>query len=250
MPPLLPRHARAQIAALIEAHVAAHLPVGCNASVTELGFRSHPYAAGKESLPNRAAAKVLTALMGNPPKWVRSGATIPGGWRRAHVAAGRAPAVAQGLPTPSRASPRLVAPCPCCLAALAAFQQHLGVDTTGEGQGCSCLLSLAGGVSPARRRRATAPAPMLPVATSPPSAAVFAFNLPDSRMHAPNENFRRACCGGRPWRRRFRAPAACLPAQPSHCRAAMLCRHPLALRCASLRRLAGSPCTAWHARPG
>ena len=58
-----------------------------------------------------ARAQVLTALMGgDPPKYVRSGATIP---------------------------------------AMAAFQQHLNATTT-----------------------------------------VFAFGLPDSSMHAPNENFR------------------------------------------------------------
>lgn len=56
-----------------------------------------------------AITQVLTALMGNPPKFVRSGATIP---------------------------------------ALAAFQHHLNASTT-----------------------------------------VFAFGLPDSNMHAPNENF-------------------------------------------------------------
>ncbi|PSC68017.1 peptidase M20 [Micractinium conductrix] len=105
---LVPDQTPAEIEALIEAHVADHLPPACNASIQLLGFKAHPYTQPKESLPNRVAAKVLTHLMGNPPKFVRSGATIP---------------------------------------ALAAFQTHLNVSTT-----------------------------------------VFAFGLPDSNMHAPNEN--------------------------------------------------------------
>ena len=74
----------------------AHLPPGCNATVRELGFRSHPYRAGKDTLPNRVAARVLQRLMGSPPRWAKSGATIP---------------------------------------ALSAFQRHLGADTTTFGFG-------------------------------------------------------------------------------------------------------------------
>lgn len=88
---LVPDQTPGEIEALLEAHVADHLPRACNASIKLLGFKAHPYSQPKESMPNRAAAKVLTALMGNPPKYVRSGATIP---------------------------------------ALAAFQQHLGINTT------------------------------------------------------------------------------------------------------------------------
>ncbi|KAL4448121.1 hypothetical protein ABPG75_005340 [Micractinium tetrahymenae] len=106
---LVPDQTPNEIEALIEAHVAAHLPRACNASIKLLGFKAHPYSQPKDTMPNRAAAKVLTELMGNPPKYTRSGATIP---------------------------------------ALAAFQQHLAASTT-----------------------------------------VFAFGLPDSNLHAPNENF-------------------------------------------------------------
>ncbi|KAL4449390.1 hypothetical protein ABPG77_007034 [Micractinium sp. CCAP 211/92] len=106
---LVPDQTPNEIEALIEAHVAAHLPCACNASIKLLGFKAHPYTQGKDTMPNRAAAKVLAGLMGNQPKYTRSGATIP---------------------------------------ALPAFQQHLGASTT-----------------------------------------VFAFGLPDSNLHAPNENF-------------------------------------------------------------
>lgn len=122
--------------------MAEHSPAACNVTMVPLGFSARPYTQPKDSLPNRAAAKVrqsssssnsgmmlscavhacqstacaalmallqvLTGLMGNLPKYVRSGATIP---------------------------------------ALAAFQKHLGASTT-----------------------------------------VFAFGLPDSNLHAADEN--------------------------------------------------------------
>lgn len=47
-----------QIEALIEAHVAAHLPRACNASIKLLGFKAHPYTQPRDTTPNRAAAKV------------------------------------------------------------------------------------------------------------------------------------------------------------------------------------------------
>lgn len=76
---------------LLEKHVAAVHPPACNVTIKALGFQSVPYSMPRDTPPNRAAAKVLRRVMGNEPKFIRGGATIP---------------------------------------ALASMQQHLGLDTT------------------------------------------------------------------------------------------------------------------------
>lgn len=63
-----------QIEALIEAHVAAHLPRACNASIKLLGFRAHPYSQPKDTMPNRAAAKAGARAKGAARVWARAGA--------------------------------------------------------------------------------------------------------------------------------------------------------------------------------
>ena len=162
---LTPRLCRStpQIAALLEAHVALHHPPACNVTITELGFSAHPYSQTKDSMPNRVASKV-TRMQGlcralvlhwlalTPARAASIAAVlacIPRILNPPHQPSPRTHACAQVLTVLMGGAPPKYVRSGATIPAMAAFQQHLNATTT-----------------------------------------VFAFGLPDSNMHAPNENFR------------------------------------------------------------
>lgn len=88
---LVPDQDPNEILTLIEAHIEAHHPAACNVTLRELGFKAKPYITDRAGAVNAAVARVLREMTGAEPQYPRRGATIP---------------------------------------ALAAFQKHLGVETT------------------------------------------------------------------------------------------------------------------------
>lgn len=74
---LVPDQVPSEIAALITAHVAKHVPPAANVSVREAGFAARPYATRRTDPTLQTVARVLKQLYGQPPKFERSGATIP-----------------------------------------------------------------------------------------------------------------------------------------------------------------------------
>lgn len=74
---LVPDQEPVEIADLIEAHVAAHLPPGVTVEIERRGAGARAYLMPAEHPGNRAAGDVLTAIYGRAPYYTRTGGSIP-----------------------------------------------------------------------------------------------------------------------------------------------------------------------------
>lgn len=74
---LVPNQEPERVIELIQAHVAKHAPSGVDVTARPMPGGARPYAIAADHPGNQAARKVLTALYGKEPYYVRSGGTIP-----------------------------------------------------------------------------------------------------------------------------------------------------------------------------
>jgi acetylornithine deacetylase/succinyl-diaminopimelate desuccinylase-like protein len=74
---LVPDQDPDHVAALLQAHVAAHTPPGVTATVQLSRGGARPYEVPSDHPGNRAIAAVLTELYGRPPVYIRNGGTLP-----------------------------------------------------------------------------------------------------------------------------------------------------------------------------
>ncbi|DBA76494.1 TPA: hypothetical protein ACH3X2_008556 [Trebouxia sp. C0005] len=74
---LVPNQDPDKIVQALEAHMDRHAPHGAKVTFRLLGFKAHPYSMPKDTIVNKAAAKVLEEVMGKPTLFYREGGTIP-----------------------------------------------------------------------------------------------------------------------------------------------------------------------------
>lgn len=74
---LVPNQNPDKIIQALEAHVDKHAPTGAKVTFKTLGFKAFPYSMPKDTIVNKAAAKVLEEVMGKPTLFYREGGTIP-----------------------------------------------------------------------------------------------------------------------------------------------------------------------------